>query len=79
MKAISNPLHRGLWLLAGLFFLLLGLIGLAIPLFPQTPFLLAAVFCFMRMSKRLDAWIRRQRWFICFHDKLCAWQAKRRK
>lgn len=56
--------HRGLWLAAGLFFTLLGVIGLLLPVVPQLPFFLAATLCFMRCSKRFTQWMEKQPWFI---------------
>lgn len=45
---------RGLWLVAGLLSLLIGLIGIALPLLPTVPFVLLAAYCFARGSKRLE-------------------------
>ncbi len=48
---------RPLWLMAGVACLLLGLLGLLLPLLPGVPFLLLAAFCFSRGSPRLEAWL----------------------
>ena len=56
--------HRGLWLLAGFLFLLLGVIGLLLPVVPQLPFFLAAILCFMHCSKRFNSWMEKKPWFI---------------
>lgn len=57
-------IHRGLWLTAGIFFLLLGLVGLMLPVVPQLPFFLLAVFSFMRCSARFTAWMEQRPWFM---------------
>jgi uncharacterized membrane protein YbaN (DUF454 family) len=59
-----KTIHRGLWLTAGIFFLILGTIGLLLPIIPQIPFLLAAILCFMRFSKRFNNWMEKKPWFI---------------
>jgi uncharacterized protein len=52
----SNPpsrtfLGRVMWIAAGTFFLIIGFIGVAIPLLPTTPFLLLSAACYLRGSK----------------------------
>lgn len=48
---------RILWLMAGLFFAALGIIGTFLPVMPTTVFLLAATACFARSSPRLHGWL----------------------
>ena len=48
---------RLLWNAAGTFFLSLGIIGIAIPLLPTTPFLLLASACYLRGSERMHRWM----------------------
>ncbi len=52
---------RTLYLIAGVFCVLLGLIGIILPLLPTTPFLLVAAFCFSRSSERLHQYLLNNR------------------
>lgn len=50
---MQKTVIKTLYLIAGGFFVLLGLVGVVLPLLPTTPFLLVATFCFSRSSERL--------------------------
>ncbi len=52
-----NRLLRLIWLVAGCLSLVAGIIGIAVPLLPTTPFLLLAAYCFARGSTRLHQWL----------------------
>jgi hypothetical protein len=56
-------IKRTFWLLFGLLALLLGIIGVFLPLLPTTPFILLAAFCFSRSSQRLHTWLLNHKWF----------------
>jgi hypothetical protein len=64
----NNPpsrtiLGRIMWIAAGTFFLMIGLIGIVIPLLPTTPFLLLAAACYLRGSRRMYDWLLGNRIF----------------
>lgn len=48
-------------ILLGSIFLLLGTIGIFIPILPTTPFLLLAAACFLRSSKAIYRWLMTNR------------------
>jgi len=54
---------RLLWLLGGVLSLVLGIIGIFVPLLPTTPFVLLAAFCFARGSSRCERWLLGHRVF----------------
>jgi uncharacterized membrane protein YbaN (DUF454 family) len=57
-----NPL-RILFAALGCFFVVVGIVGIFVPLLPTTPFLLLASACFARSSARLHNWLRTHRTF----------------
>jgi len=61
--AASSGIARLLWNAAGTFFLSLGVVGIAIPLLPTTPFLLLAAACYLRGSARMYRWMMANKYF----------------
>lgn len=52
-----------LWLSLGFIFLLIGIIGIFLPLLPTTPFLLITAFCFSKGSDYWHQWLLNHAWF----------------
>ena len=63
MYGRSNRTVRMLLRLVGTLFLLIGCVGIVLPLLPTTPFLLLALACYARSSERWYHWLITNRWF----------------
>lgn len=53
-----HHVNRALLIAIGSISLILGAIGVVMPLLPTTPFVLLAALCFSRSSRRMDSWLR---------------------
>lgn len=56
MKNIIKSPIKLLWLMIGIVSMVLGAIGVVLPVLPTTPFLLLASFCFAKCSDRFHMW-----------------------
>ena len=62
-KPSANPLVRGAWVAAGSLFVIFAGIGLIVPGWPTTSWLVAAGYAYGRSSQRLFRWLLTNRFF----------------
>ncbi len=61
-----SPIARAFLLVIGLMSLILGIVGVFLPLLPTTPFLLLASYSFARSNDRFNNWLLTNRFFGVF-------------
>ncbi|MGP4040583.1 YbaN family protein [Gracilibacillus sp. D59] len=59
---MSN-VKRTLWILGGSLSLVIGLIGMIVPILPTTPLIILAGFCYGKSSARLHNWLVTNKYF----------------
>lgn len=63
VEKLPDPLRRGVYFCVGALSVAFGVIGIFVPLWPTTCFLLLAGWCFARSSPRAERWLHENRIF----------------
>jgi len=71
-------LKKNLFMALGVFFTLLAVIGIIVPVLPTTPFLLVASFCFVRSSEKMNNWLINHRIFGAYIGTYMKYRAVRK-
>lgn len=53
-----NKIKKSIYIVIGLIFVVIGSIGVILPVLPTTPFLLLASACFVKGSDKFDKWFK---------------------
>jgi hypothetical protein len=63
MAGLPGPVRRGVYFSVGALSVVFGVIGIVVPLWPTTCFLLLAAWCFARSSRAAELWLYENRLF----------------
>ena len=55
---IELRLYKILFIILGIIFMLIGMVGIVVPVLPTTPFMILASVCFVRGSEKFDRWFK---------------------
>lgn len=67
---MEKEMKNIVWWVMGAILLILGIIGLMLPVIPQVPFLLASLLCFGNASKRFQRFLKNNKYYQYATDKL---------
>ena len=56
-KPTKNPIAKVIWVILGTIFVIFAYIGIFVPGWPTTSWLVAAAFCFARSSQKMFKWL----------------------
>lgn len=62
-RSLRQKTVRLLYIITGTVSLIIGLVGIALPVLPTTPFLLLTAACYYRGSERLHSWLVQSKLF----------------
>ncbi len=62
-EGLTTKMKKALYIILGTIALVIGFIGLFLPIIPTTPLVILAAACYYRSSDRLHNWILRSKWF----------------
>ena len=62
-KKSNNKIVRSFLFIVGTITLILGAIGIVLPILPTTPFLLLSLACYFRSSERMTHWMLNNKYF----------------